>query len=189
MKRHTKIIIAAGVAIVAIGALGSVVVAKGQEWRQNYGMYHSNMMGGGYGHGMMGGMGNRFQMMENKFEMHDLDSDGVVTQKEVDQFRMDRHKKYDANQNGKLDLSEFEKLWLESKRNRMVDRFQAFDEDGDGNVTADEFRSPMARIIERHDLDGDGQVTIKEMSRPARGWGPGRFYNDDNDDDNKAKKD
>ncbi len=208
MKRYTKIILAAGVAIVGIGALGSVVVADSKDWRQGSGMYHSNMMGGGYGHGMMGGRyaqgmmgggyaqgmmggtGNRFQMMEKKFEMHDLNGDGIVDQKEVDQFRMERHKTYDGNKNGKLELSEFEKLWLESRRDRMVDRFQTFDEDGDGSVTVEEFGSPMARIIERHDRDGDGKIAMKDLGRYGHGWGHGRFYNDDDDDDDrKGKKD
>jgi len=206
MKRHTKIAIAAAVAVIGIGALGSAVVAQGQKWHQGYGpgygMHHANMMGGmqgqgmygrgmqGHGmpgQGMMGNMGNRFQMMEQRFETHDLDGDGAVSQAEIDQFRQDRIKTYDENKDGKLQLSEFEKLWLNSKRDRMVDRFQAFDDDGDGSVTEDEFRSPMGRMIERHDRDGDGKVTLNEMTQHPRGWGAGRNYNDD--DANKRDKD
>jgi len=208
MKRHTKIALAAAVAVIGIGALGSAVVAQGQHrgygpgYGPGYGMQHANMMGGmqgqgmygrgmqGHGmsgQGMMGNMGNRFQMMEQKFETHDLDGDGAVSQAEIDQFRQDRLKTYDENKDGKLELSEFEKLWLNSKRNRMVDRFQAFDNDGDGKVTDDEFRTPMGRMIERHDRDGDGKVTLSEMRNHPRGRGPGRYYNDD--DANKRDKD
>jgi len=212
MKRHTKIAIAAAVAVIGIGALGSAVVAQGQQrgygpgygqgYGQGYGMHRTNMMGGMQGRGMygpgmqgqgmpgpgmMGNMGNRFQMMEKRFELHDLNGDGAVSQAEIDQFRQDRLKTYDENKNGKLELSEFEKLWLNSKRDRMVDRFQAFDDDGDGSVTEDEFRSPMGRMITRHDRNGDGKVTLNEMTQHPRGWGPGRYYNDD--DANKPNKD
>jgi len=203
MKRHTKIALAAAVAVIGIGALGSAVAAQGQHrgygpgYGQGYGKHHANMMGGMqgrgmygrgmHGQGMMGNMGNRFQMMEQKFETHDLDGDGAVSKAEIDQFRQDRLKTYDENKDGKLELSEFEKLWLSSKRDHMVDRFQAFDDDGDGKITEDEFRSPMGRMIERHDRDGDGKVTLNEMRNHPRGWGPGRYYNDD--DDNKHDKD
>jgi len=199
MKRHTKIAIAAAAAVIGLGALGSAVVAKGQGWHPGYGMYHTNMMGGMQGQGMygqgmhrqgmMGGMGNRFQMMEDKFESHDLDGNGEVTQTEINQVHMDRLKAADANQDGQLDLEEFQTHWLQSKRNRMVDRFQAFDEDGNGQITEDEFASPMGRMIERHDLDGDGKVTMKELKKHARGWGPGRYMDNDDDDDRKRDKD
>ena len=192
MKRNTKLMIAAGVAVIGIGALGSVVVAKSQDWRQGYGMYRTAMMSGMGHHGGM--MGGNFARMEKRFEMHDLNNDGKVTQSELDQSQADRLKQFDADKSGTLSLSEFENVWLEHMRARMVDRFQALDEDGDAIVTKDEFLSPMSRMISRHDLDGDGSVAMKDMMRQGqmmrqgRGWGHQRWFNNDDDDDNGPKK-
>jgi len=188
MKRHTKIAIAAVVAVIGIGALGSAVVARSQGWHPGYGMHHPGMMGSMGNHGqMMYGMGDHYQMMDKAFKLHDLNGDGAVSQEEMDQFRMQRHQKFDDNKDGQLDLSEFQKLWLQSTRNRMVDRFQAFDDDGNGKVTEDEFRSSMAGMIGRHDMNGDGKVTKKELKNSISGWGHGRYYNDDDDGARREK--
>jgi Ca2+-binding EF-hand superfamily protein len=48
-------------------------------------------------------------------------------------------------------------------RERMVDRFQGHDDDGDGMVTAEEFGNDYSRIISRLDQDGDGAVTMEEL--------------------------
>ena len=186
MKRSTKIMIATGVAIVALGSIGSVVIAKGNDWHQ-YGRSHQGMMGGGMMAGGMHGQGmtgSPYQMMDKMFKRHDLDNDGTVTQAEVDQQLQNMLNAFDENRDGLLDLSEFQKMWMQNNRERIVDRFQAHDDDGDGRITKDEFMSPMAGIIARHDLNDDGKISMKEIQKQMRGWGHGRNY--DNDDDNKS---
>jgi len=196
MKRQTKIMIAVGVTIISVGTIASTVIAKGPEWRHDSDRHSASMMGGMSGPGRMGGMhgsammggaGQHSQMMEQKFKALDLNNDGSVTQEEMDQTRQERYQKFDDNKDGSLDLSEFQKLWLQSSRSHMVDRFQAFDDDGDGKVTLDEFGAPMAGMITRHDRDGDGNLTMKEMYEHRRGWGHD-FYRRDNDDNTDDKK-
>ena len=54
----------------------------------------------------------------------------------------------------------------------MWDRLKAFDADGDGVVTRDEFQGPE-RLFDRLDADGDGQVT-KAEAEAMRGRRGGR---------------
>ncbi len=115
--------------------------------------------GGGYHHGGYKhhrGMGRWFM------KRYDANKDGKVTQEEVDTNRTERHGKYDANGDGKLSLKEFEGLWLEAFRKRMVRAFQQFDEDGDAVVTLDEYKMPLANVVERRDRDGDGAISRED---------------------------
>ena len=66
---------------------------------------------------------------------------------------------------------------MDAMRERMVDRFQAHDDDGDGLVTVEEFGEPFDRIISRLDDNGDGQVTQEEI----RSRGRDRDRGDDRD--------
>lgn len=56
----------------------------------------------------------------------------------------------------------------------MWDRVKAFDADGDGVVTREEFQGPD-RLFDRLDADGDGEVTQAEAeaARSRRGGRPG----------------
>ena len=82
-------------------------------------------------------------------------------------MRQARLAEFDADGDGSLNLEEYQALWLDAMRERMVDRFQAHDDDGDGLVTAEEFGEPFDRIVSRLDGDGDGEVTEDEL-RAAR---------------------
>jgi Ca2+-binding EF-hand superfamily protein len=97
------------------------------------------------------------------FETFDTNEDGKLTQTEVDAARKDRFDKFDANKDGKLTLVEYEKLWLDAMRERMVDRFQHHDADGDASVTLGEFQKRFTKIVQRLDDDGDGIITRKEL--------------------------
>ena len=82
---------------------------------------------------------------------YDANKDGKVTQEEIDTNRVARHGKYDANGDGKLSLEEFQGLWLEAYRRKMVREFQKFDVDGDAAVTLEEYTMPMSKAAERRD--------------------------------------
>ena len=97
------------------------------------------------------------------FETFDANADGNLTQAEVDQVRSDRLAKFDTSGDGQLTLEEYQALWLDAMRERLVDAFQRHDDDGDAMVTREEFLEPFARLVQRHDRNGDGTVTQEEM--------------------------
>ena len=149
MTRTKKLLLTGGTL-----ALGAAVFA-GASLADGWGRHHGGGYHGGRYHG--GGMGF--------FEQFDANEDGRLTQAEIDQVRQSRLSEFDQNGDGSLSLEEYQALWMDAMRERMVDRFQAHDDDGDGLVTAEEFGQSFERIIVRFDRDGDGEVTVDEMRR------------------------
>ena len=107
--------------------------------------------GGGPGFGGMGG-----PMM--LFDQFDSNKDGKITQDEIDAVRDAQLKKYDRDGDGTLSLEEYQALWLDAMRPRMVRQFQANDADGNGRITTEEFRARFAR-------NGDGAIMPDELRR------------------------
>ena len=102
-------------------------------------------------------------------------ANGQLTQEEIDTTRNQRMAEFDRDQDGTLSLEEFEALWLDLMRPRMVDRFQHLDDDGDAVVTLEEFTEPFANVVERRDRNGDGTLSRDDFRS--------RWDNDDDDDD------
>jgi Ca2+-binding EF-hand superfamily protein len=102
------------------------------------------------------------------FETYDADGDGRITQAEIDQVRQGKLQEFDANGDGSLSLEEYQALWLDAMRERMVDRFQAHDDDGDGLVTVVEFNESFDGLVSRLDRNDDGAVTQDELRRGHR---------------------
>ncbi|MGQ0486450.1 MAG: EF-hand domain-containing protein [Hyphomicrobiales bacterium] len=109
----------------------------------------------GHGHG---GRGHGSMMMMHMTERYDADRDGKVSQSEIDANRTAWHGEFDGDKNGNLSLTEFQSLWLKARREEMVREFQRFDRDGDGQVTLDEYKAPMAGMAAQMDRDGDGMM-------------------------------
>jgi len=105
------------------------------------------------------------------FETFDRDGDGKITREEARSFREERLKAYDANGDGTLDLGEYERLWLDAMRERMVRRFQMHDRNGDGKITLEEFVQPGEAMFWRLDRNGDGVISREEVMGP-KGPGP-----------------
>ena len=170
MKTITKIAIA-GAALLTLGATAGFVQADG-GWRSGdcgyRGAGHFERMGG-FGH--HGGHGMRM------LERFDANGDGSLTQDEVDTVLAGLLTDFDASGDQALTLEEFQALWLEQARERMVDHFQTLDADGDGQVTAAELDRPFGDIVSRMDRNGDGQ--LNQDDRPRRG-----YWSDDDEDDN-----
>ncbi len=145
-------------------------VAKAEHGERHHGRQygghdrrHNAMMGGHgmmRGHGMMGGYG--------RVMTFDTDGDGRVTQAEIDKFRGDRLAKFDTDGNGSLTLSEYQKLWLAAMREKMVDRFQDLDADGDAVVTTEEFKRPFVNLVRHMDRNGDGVLSREHEKKGER---------------------
>lgn len=101
---------------------------------------HGGMMGG-----MIGGMG---PMGGDMMQMFDANGDGTVSPDEMRMQLQTKLSEYDSNGDGTLSIAEFEALHSATIREKMVDRFQYLDADGDGVVTAEEMAAP-AELMER----------------------------------------
>ena len=183
MKRSTtRILTATAIAGIGLVGLAAVSFADGDgpsRWRMHdggqYGMGGSGMGGhgmGGHGGGYGGGPG-----MHGMLLGFDANEDGKLSQEEIDQGRANQLKKFDKNGDGTLNLAEYEALWLDAKRERMVDRFQGHDADGDGKVTTEEFGKRFANMVKYMDSNDDGVLDETDMRR--RHGGEGRKKYDD----------
>ena len=160
MTRTTRYLLATGALAFGAAAFAGASLADG-----GWGRHHAR------GHG--GGM--------SFFEQFDANQDGRITQAEVDEVRRNRLTEFDQNGDGSLTLEEYEALWLDAMRERMVDRFQAHDDDGNGLVTAEEFGEPFDRMVSRLDANDDGEVTLDELRRRGDRGGEGERERDDRD--------
>jgi hypothetical protein len=123
---------------------------------------------GGYMGGHMGGpMGGMFQQV---FAEIDADADGAVTQAEIDTWRAAKVTAADTSGDGQISLAEFTPAWTAFMQARIVDDFQALDEDGDGQITAAEIDARLGNVVSRMDQDGDGALSPADrMHRGGRG--------------------
>jgi Ca2+-binding EF-hand superfamily protein len=106
-----------------------------------------------------------------------------VTQAEIDQARQSRLAEFDQNGDGSLSLEEYQALWMDAMRERMVDRFQAHDDDGDALITVEEFAEPYDRMVSRLDRNGDGALTPDELRRHGERGGRDGDHERDGDED------
>jgi Ca2+-binding EF-hand superfamily protein len=185
MKSGTRTRLATA-AILLTGAAGLAHFAQADDnrggWQQAHAGYgeRGDRWGGHHGkrwHGQRGKHkgkhhrhrrhGKRFERMLERF---DTDKDGKLTQAEIDQAQSARLSKFDSDNNGVLSLNEFEQLWLESRRERMVRRFQRLDRDGDAGVTIEELSRRTSRLVERMDRNGDGEISREDRRGSKRHW-------------------
>lgn len=167
MRKRTKILVAGA----AAGAMVLVAIGGAVAGHRNHGDGHYSKGHGG-GHYGMGHGGGHYGMhrgghrggkaLKHLAKRYDADKDGTVSQAEIDTNRTEWHKKFDTDGNGTLSLKEFESLWLEAKRQRMVRSFQRFDVDGDAQMTLEEYTEPMSNIVERWDRNGDGVISRED---------------------------
>lgn len=115
---------------------------------------------------------------EAMMERLDQNADGALTQDEVPAQLWERLQKADADGNGAVTVEE-----LAAQRPRPDVRpgpeqmFERFDQNQDGQVTADEAPEGLWAKIQKADADGNGGVTLDELKafRPEgdRRGGPG----------------
>jgi Ca2+-binding EF-hand superfamily protein len=134
------------------------------------------------GHGMS-------ERIRDFAERYDANKDGTISQQEIDQNRTAWHAEFDIDKDLGLTLQEFERLWLKARHVEMVRDFQLFDRDGDGKVTVEEYKRPLAEIVERRDRNGDG--VLSKEDRPRRGprhHDMGHEHDDRRDGDNQGSR-
>jgi len=152
MKHKTKLLATLGVVTaLAVGGYAAASYAHG-EYHQKFGGHdggRQGMMGGGSFKGA--------KRMMHMMETYDSNGDGALTLDEVTAERARKFKEFDKNADGTLDLSEYQALWADAMRERMVDRFQKHDDDGDGKVTEEEFSKRFSRMMTWMDRNGDGK--------------------------------
>jgi Ca2+-binding EF-hand superfamily protein len=179
-----KKLIAGGITALALAAAVPLVATAGHGERGDdggHGMRGSHhgehgMRGGQHGeHGMRGHYGDHHGGGEARIRLtemlgtYDADGDGSVTQAEVDEWRANRLREFDADGDGQLSLDEYQALWLDAMRERMVDQFQEHDDDGDGQVTVDEFGERTSRLVMMRDQNEDGVLNLDDTRRGRRG--------------------
>ncbi len=172
MKRTLKILIAATM-LAGLGA--TTIAATGfAQHRGDADYRHGRYVDGSQWHGRHGKGRHHGRRMFRLMEKFDTNADRRLTQAEIDEVRAARLNEFDQDRDGVLTLVEYEALWLDAMRERMVDRFQDHDADGDGKVTREEFGRRFARIITRMDRNDDGVLDKSDMRRghSRRGGGP-----------------
>ncbi|WP_068114374.1 EF-hand domain-containing protein [Tropicimonas marinistellae] len=159
-------------AAVAAAMIGSgTLVATAQDTtapdqaakaRSDTPLVRTDFKGGKRGHGG-GHFGGRIgsEMFTTLFNQIDANNDGSVTQEEVDAFRAAKVSEADASGDGGLSIEEFDTLYREFTRSRMVDAFQDLDADGDGVISVEEMDARFGDVVERMDRDDDGALTLQ----------------------------
>ncbi|VAV93804.1 hypothetical protein MNBD_ALPHA06-1352 [hydrothermal vent metagenome] len=108
----------------------------------------------------------RFSMSSNWVDdAWDTNEDGTVSTEEITAAKTAELAKYDNNRDGSLSLDEYQNLWMAKQRNRMVDQFQALDEDGDAAVTKDEFLAKAAAYKKIHMKIENMKKSMKEKKK------------------------
>ncbi len=185
MKHRKALAITMGLlGITTLAGLATYAVAdqqnKPDRMAHNSSQHHQNMGG----HRFHGGKRRGNRNMAYLMERFDVNKDRKLTQEELDQARITLLSRHDKNGDGQLTLSEFETLWLEFMRQRMVRSFQRIDRDGDAVLTQEEFLEPYSRIVERLDRNDDGVLDENDRRRRFR-----KHQQQENHENNPAPQD
>lgn len=142
MKTALARILPAAAALALVGGAAGVALAQPGHWHRGGGM--------------------------SLLDTFDTNDDGRVTQEEVNTYRQQQLSRFDGDNNGQLTLEEYQGLWLDAMRERMVRQFQAHDRDGNGNVTLEEFQRRYTDLVRDRDANNDGALTADELRSRGR---------------------
>ena len=147
MKHRTKLLSTFGI-VAALGIGGFAVVSHADSDSYERGRHGSGYSNDHEGYGKSGGKHAKSAMRmlerERSFKAADADADGALT------------------------LQEYEGLWMQTMRPRMVKSFQKHDDDGDGRITSDDYSNRFYRMMTWMDQNEDGQIDAKDMRSNMR---------------------
>jgi hypothetical protein len=99
----------------------------------------------------------------------DADKDGTVTRAEIDAHEAARAAEIDADKNGTITVDELVAHHEKMRQQHMAERLKAMDQNGDGNVSLDEYEAARTWRMARLDRNGDGKIEPDEMQSHHRG--------------------
>ena len=161
MKKSVKVALAT-TALAAAGGL--FLVGSSFAERGPGGMGPMGQMG------MMGGLGH--EMLQNV----DANSDGALSQDEINAAVNARFAQFDADKNGDLSLTEFQALWADITRPLAVRAFQFLDPNGDAAIAKTEVDNRFGSLVSHFDRNDDGMLSPDDhrgRHGGHRGWGHG----------------
>ena len=88
----------------------------------------------------------------------DADGDGRITADEIDLARTALVAGADASGVGNISIEDYEAIFTELMRERLVDSFQVLDSDASGSITGQEFDDALSRITDRMDRNDDSFI-------------------------------
>ncbi|MCG6904028.1 MAG: hypothetical protein LJE68_15245 [Rhodobacter sp.] len=121
-------------------------------------------------------------------EHFDTDSDGSITQAEIDAVAAEHFALADTDGDGKLSAAEMTAAAEARRAERVARRIEAriaeHDSDGDGMLSLEEATAGaadagMGRMFERFDADGDGAITKAELESASGMFGRGHHRGHD----------
>lgn len=178
MKTRMKLILATS-AVIALGGLTLAATAQARGERgegfdaRHLGQYEEQGAVGHHARSDCDWREGRYmnRRIEGLLKSFGTGKEGKLTQAEIDAARAKRLAEFDTDHDGKLSLKEYQALWLDAMRHRMVKRFQALDENGDGAVTVSEFTAPYADVVAQLDRNGDNALSRADLGRTGARWG------------------
>jgi Ca2+-binding EF-hand superfamily protein len=93
----------------------------------------------------------------------DADKDGTVTSAEIKAHEAAQAAEIDADKNGTITAEELIAHHEKMRQQHMAERLKAMDQNGDGNVSVEEYEAAQTWRMARLDRNGDGKIEPDEM--------------------------
>jgi len=158
-----KVLLIAGVLLAA----GTIAALSAPHFRGGGHMRHG-AQGSIFGEGGGDLFGPSPERLSERLKEIDANKDGVITLDEFLARRDPSFARFDKNNDGVVDRTEFETAAKESA-DYWVKRFiRRFDADRDGRIGKDEFTKARRERFAMRDLDGDGSIGAEDLPPRAR---------------------